>query len=124
MEVFVEVSILRGSLASLWATSLGLFALPGLQSLPLVLFLSLSWVFSLYEVWEGFIIFTKYINQVTRVNQQHPHWWYLQCIRGGGFSSFCEQLSIGAIMLLLHKASLFGGPYVRKALQTRRVMLS
>ncbi len=79
--------------------------LPGLWSRPLVLFLSLSWVLSLHEVWQGFIIFTKYINQVTRVNQQHRH-WYLQCI-GGGDSSFCEQLSIGAIMLLLCKASVW-----------------
>jgi len=56
--------------------------------------LSLSWVLSLDEVWQGFIIFTKYINQVTRVNQQHRH-WYLQCI-GGGFSSFCEQTIHGS----------------------------
>ncbi len=64
----VEVLILSGSLASLWPTSFGLFALPGLWSLPLVLFLSLSWVLSLDEVWQGFIIFTKSILLIKRHN--------------------------------------------------------
>jgi hypothetical protein len=42
--------------------------LPGLWSLPLVLFLSLSWVLSLDEVWQGFIIFTKSILLIKRHN--------------------------------------------------------
>jgi len=45
----VEVLVFSGSLASLWLTSSGLFAC------PLFLFLSLAWVFSLYDVWQGFI---------------------------------------------------------------------
>ncbi len=51
----MEVLVFGGSLASLWLTSSGLFACLDFGPCPLFLFLSLSWVFSFYDVWQGFI---------------------------------------------------------------------
>jgi len=46
----MEVLVLSGSLASLWAASFRLFACLDFGPCPLFLFLSLSWVLSFYEV--------------------------------------------------------------------------
>jgi hypothetical protein len=46
----MEVLVLSGFLASLWAASFRLFACLDFGPCPLFLFLSLSWVLSFYEV--------------------------------------------------------------------------
>ncbi len=51
----VEGSVLSGSLFLLWPASFGLFAWPDFGSCLFFLFLSLSWEFSFYKVWQGFI---------------------------------------------------------------------
>jgi hypothetical protein len=49
----VEVLVLSASLICVWHASLGLFACLYFGPSPLILFLSLSWVVSSYEVWIG-----------------------------------------------------------------------
>jgi hypothetical protein len=49
----VKVSVLNGSITSLWPASFALFAWLDFGPCPLFLFLSLSWVLSFDQVWQG-----------------------------------------------------------------------
>jgi hypothetical protein len=56
----VKVSVLNGSLSSLWPTSFGLFAWLDFGPCPLFFFLSLSWVLSSDEVWQGPLFYYQF----------------------------------------------------------------
>jgi hypothetical protein len=61
----VDVLVLSDSLTSVWHASFGLFACLDFGPCPLFLFLSLAWVLSFYDVWQGFIIkYNTYISMI------------------------------------------------------------
>jgi hypothetical protein len=64
-NTMVEVSVLSGSLTSVWSASFGLLALLDFGPCPLILSLSLSSVLSFYDVWKSFIIkYNTYISVI------------------------------------------------------------
>jgi hypothetical protein len=67
--------------------------LPGLWSFPLFLFLSLSWVLSFYEVWQGFI------DNLSRFRVYQRNCVIMAFTITGGFLQKCNSWEMGILTL-------------------------